>query len=116
MEAAKLRTISKTLFSLSEEPWLDQSRWSQIKVAIVDSAKNVSSYVDQLDQQHTRVNTNHSLMTPVWSSSEAKSFIVIRPHAKDPLERYQELNNLLKAANYFEPVFVNDVCPISARQ
>ena len=43
MEAAKLRTISKSLFSLSEEPWLDQS---QIKAAIVDLAKNVSSYVD----------------------------------------------------------------------
>ena len=71
MEAAKLRTISKSLFSLSEEPWLDQSKWSQIKTAIVDLAKNVSSYVDQLDQQRARVNTNHSLMTPVRSLSEA---------------------------------------------
>ena len=116
MEAAKLRTISKSLFSLSEEPWIDQSKWSQIKAAIVDLAKNVSSYVDQLDQQRTRVNTNHSLTTPVRSLSEAESFIVIRPQATEPSERYQELNNLLKAANDFEPIFVNDVYPISARQ
>ena len=67
MEAAKLRTISKSLFSLSEEAWLDQSKWSQIKAAIVDLAKNVSSYIDQLDQQRAGVNTNHSLMTPVRS-------------------------------------------------
>ena len=73
----------------------------------------MSSYVDQLDQQHARVNTNHSLMTPVRSLSEAESFIVIRPQAK---ECYRELNNLLKSVNDFEPVFVNDVCPISARQ
>ena len=116
MEAAKLQTISKSLFSLSEEAWLDQSKWSQIKAAIVDLAKNVSSYIDQLDQQRAGVNTNHSLMTPVRSSSEAESFIVIRPQATEPLERYQELNDLLKSANDFEPVFVNDVCPASARQ
>ena len=79
-------------------------------------AKNVSSYVDQLDQQHARVNTNNSLMTPVQSLPEAESFTVIRPQATEPLERYRELNNLLQSANHFEPVFVNDVCPISARQ
>ena len=95
---------------------ISQSKWSQIKAAIVDLAKYVSSYIDQLDQQRTRVNTNHSLMTPVRSLSEAESFIVIRPQAMEPSERYQELNNLLKAANDFEPIFVNDVCPISARQ
>ena len=65
--------LANTCFSLSEEPWLDQSKWSQIKAAIVDLAENVPSYVDQLDQQRTRVNTNHSLMTPVRSLSEAES-------------------------------------------
>ena len=41
---------------------------------------------------------------------------MIRPQATEPLERYRELNNLLQSANHFEPVFVNDVCSISARQ
>ena len=60
-----------------------------------------------------RVTTNHSLMTLVRSSSEAESLSVLR-QATEPLERFQDLNDLLKSTDEFEPVFVNDLCPHSA--
>ena len=77
-------------------------------------------FIYYLDDQWVKVSRNHhSLMAPVRSSSEAKSFTVIKPQTTTSPERYQLLlSNTLKAAHapQFELIFVNKVCPQSPRK
>ena len=119
MEATKLRTYSLNLFRISEEPWLNKTRWLEVNQAIKAFASNLAFYCDYLDQQRKKATEHHQSLVPVRLPSEAESFRVLNPSLSTKpalIDRYRAFNSALQEAEELSPIFLNELCPHDVRQ
>lgn len=114
-----LDNMSGTLNEHLMQPWFSSPVWKPLKVPVAQLADSMHKYAVYLNEKNSIVQTNHSMLEPVRSPSDAESFCLVdkaswvRPTL---VRQYSELEEYVSSLDEFTPVFLNDFAPVEVRK
>lgn len=106
----KLQTAASELYSFLHQPFLQTSRFSNIKCGIKDLADCLSKYVEKLNEANQRMKRAHATETQSGESVCKQIPAAYVRHVKI-IKRYQSLETSLENQAPYTPIFLNDLAP-----
>ena len=111
-----LKSLSRSLFSILQGSYWKCKSWQTFGSEVESLAGSLAQYVDYLERQNKKAKLRHASDVPIRQLSNSITLTYIKATTGSLFPSFRELSTTLEAAEPYQHVFLNDLCPGDPRR